>query len=132
LCGLGLWWLKMSWSLGVGNMHEPGPGFFPAMIAIALSLGGLGCALRALRARADSEPRLWMERPAVKATALILLLCVFFAVGGFVLCAVLFLFAMMRFVGQVRTIKAAAMAVIVTFAMWLLFERLLSGQLPTG
>lgn len=132
LCGLGLWWLKMSWGLGLGNVHEPGPGFFPAMISGALVLGGLGCAFRAWYARADGEPRPWMERSAVKAAALIVLLCVFFAVGGFVPCAVLFLFAMMRFVGQVKVVKAAAMAVIVTLVMWLLFERLLSVQLPTG
>lgn len=132
LCGLGLWWLSMSWELGVGTWGEPGPGFFPAAISIALAAGGLGCAIRALRISAPGEPRPWIEGMAAKAAALIVLLCVFFTVGGFLLCALLFLFAMMVFIGDIKPVKAGAMSVAITFAFWLVFERLLSLQLPSG
>lgn len=132
LSGLGLWWLWMSWELGLGTAREPGPGFFPAAIALALSAGGLGCAIRALRERDPSLPRLWIEATAARAIGLILLLCVSFATGGFLLSAVLFLFAMLYVVGGVRFIRSVLMAVVITFAFWLLFARILSLQLPSG
>lgn len=133
LCGLGLWWLQMSWALGLGTVHEPGPGFFPAAVAIALAAGGLGCTLRGLRHhQTGEEARPWMEAPAVKAALLIVLLCMFFAIGGFVPCALVFLFAMMRFVGRVKTARAAIVSLLVTAVFWLLFSRLLSVELPWG
>lgn len=132
LSGLGLWWLWMSWELGLGSVQEPGPGFFPAAISIALAGGGLGCAIRALRSPDPSAPRPWIEGPAAKAAGLIILLCILFTIGGFLLCAALFLFAMMVLVGNIKPLKSGAFALAITFVFWLVFERILSLQLPSG
>lgn len=134
LCGLGLWWLRMSLTLGVGTWAEPGPGFFPAAISVALAVGGLGCAIRALHARArdTAEARPWIEGRAATAAVLIVLLCAFFSIGGFLLCALLFLFAMMVFIGDIKPVRAGLMSVAITFVFWLVFERILSLQLPSG
>ncbi|MGB3837454.1 tripartite tricarboxylate transporter TctB family protein [Castellaniella sp.] len=132
LCISGLVWLQMSWALGLGTVREPGPGFFPAAVAIGLAVGGLGCTLRALRHPDSEGARPWMEAPAAKAVALIVLLCVLLAVAGFIPCALVFLFAMMRWVGGVKTIRAATVSVLATIAFWLVFDRLLSVQLPIG
>lgn len=132
LAGLGLWWLSMSWELGMGTVQQPGPGFFPAAIAIALFFGGFGCAVRALRQRDAAEPRQWMESTAAKAAGLILFLCVALAVVGFVPASALFLFAMLYFLGDVQFVKSCLFAGGITFVAWLAFERALSVQLPSG
>jgi putative tricarboxylic transport membrane protein len=132
LAGLGLWWLSMSWKLGMGSVQEPGPGFFPAAIAVALFLGGLGCVVRALRQHDTAEPVAWMESSAAKAAGLIVFLCVALAALGFVPASLLFLFAMLYFLGDVGMVKSCAMSAAITFVAWLVFERALSVQLPSG
>lgn len=132
LSGLGMWWLWMAWDLGMGTVQEPGPGFFPAAIAIALTVGGLGCTLRAIRLADAGTPVSWIDPTAAKAVGLILLLCAGFVTAGFLLSSVLFLAAMLYLLGGVGFLRSCTMAAVITFVFWLVFEHILSLQLPSG
>jgi putative tricarboxylic transport membrane protein len=132
LAALGVWGTWVSAGTGLGHAGEPGPGAFPAAVCVLLTLGGLACALRAWRSAPGGQPQAWIDATALKALVQIALLCLLFVPLGMPLAGFLFVAGMVRSLGQVPWRRAALVAAVTVLVFWLLFDRLLSVQLPYG
>lgn len=124
-----------SFLMPLGQLQEPGPGFFPlALSAILLFLSGLGI-LSSRPSEEDltrTEP-FWgdMKTPAkiVLVTALAVLA---FEPAGFLLTSAVFLGLLFRFVSRYPWWKAVAFGLAGGLAGWLAFVKLLGVQMPGG
>lgn len=147
LAALGVWGTWTASRLGLGTAGEPGAGLFPAGVCVLLTLGGLGCVLRAWLAgraatgdgtgngsghSAGQRTLAVIEAKALKVLILIALLCAAFVPLGMPLAGFAFVITMVRTLGAVAWGRAALIAAITVGAFWLVFEVLLSVQLPYG
>jgi putative tricarboxylic transport membrane protein len=120
--------------LRVGTLTNPGPGFVPLCLAVALALVALLLLWRALRESAtpalSAEPG---ERWKPVAT-LVALAAYTFALEplGFVLATAALLFFFFRVLDGQRWWIALASAVVVSALSYLLFARALHVRLPEG
>ncbi len=132
---LGLVWTYYSWRLGLGDAAEPGAGLFPFAISILLCAGGAGCAMRALgqrTAQSDETKPVVIDAEAVEAAFLIAALCLLFYRAVFVVAGLAFMWLMLAWVGRVRPLRALLASVVIIFGFWLVFDRLLGIELPSG
>lgn len=134
LAGIGLAWAWLSWKLGLGTAAEPGPGLFPFAIAVLLTAGATGCAVRAIghRPGEGEETVVAVDAEALKAGLLIAALCLLFADGGFFAVAFVFMWLMLAWVSRRRALPAAIASAIAVAGFWLFFEKILGIELPKG
>jgi len=132
LAALGVWGTWISAGIGLGTAAEPGAGMFPASVCILLTIGGLGCAWRAWHQTSGTEAKQWIEGVALSTLFQIFLLTVFFVPLGMPLAGFLFVCGMTRTLGKVSWRRAATIGFVTVLAFWLLFDVLLSVQLPYG
>ena len=138
----GLFWLAIGafviWAgrdMGLGRLHEPGPGFAFYWIGIlmcALSLGVIGQAVASGGAPLSS---LWAGtrwRKVLAVTGLLLVYGVGFEAIGFIPCTLALLLVLMWFVDPVDWWLAPIIAVIATFGVWAAMTKWLKIQLPAG
>jgi len=138
----GLFWLAIGafviWAgrdMGLGRLHEPGPGFAFYWIGIlmcALSLGVIGQAIVSGGATLAS---LWAGTRWRKVLVVVGLLLVYgagFQALGFIPCTLALLLALMWFVDPVDGRLATTVAVIATFGVWFALTKWLKIQLPAG
>lgn len=130
---LGLVILWQGRGLSLGNLHQPGPGFFPLVIAGVLIVLSVPIFLTA-RARAEGETgfsRRGLGRIVTVFAALIgyflLLEYLGFAAVSFLLMTFFFLF-----IARQRWYAALFWALVTTGLAYLLFETLLQSNLPKG
>ncbi len=118
-----------------GAPGQPGPGFFPAILAVALLLCGVGLLLRSWRATRAAAPAeaISFRYPKVWIT-LVALAVMTFALEplGFVVSATLFLFVLLRWCGEVRWVTAGVGAILIAGASWYFFVAALGVSLPHG
>ena len=119
----------------LGQLQEPGPGFFPlALSAILLVLSGLGIVSARPSAEdpARTEP-FWgdMKTPVkiVLATALAVLA---FEPAGFLITSIGFLGLLFRWVSRYPWWKAIVFGLAGGFSGWFCFVKLLGVQMPGG
>jgi putative tricarboxylic transport membrane protein len=116
-----------------------GPALFPTIISIVLAIASATLIVRSLKA---SGPRTWISaspdllHPRVLMGFLLVPISVIFyllASGslGFIFCSVIILLALFLVFG-VRWLTATSASVLVSLAIFFLFERLLAVPLPRG
>jgi putative tricarboxylic transport membrane protein len=138
----GLFWLLIGgfiiWAgrdMGLGHLHEPGPGFAFYWIGILLSALALTIVGQALTQGGPSLAQLWAGTRWLKVSAVVALLLVYgigFEAIGFIPCTLGLLLALMWFVDPVDWRLALAVAVIATFGVWAALTKWLKIQLPAG
>ncbi len=114
----------------LGTVGEPGPGFFPSVLGLALVVLGV---LAALRARAErSTETVPVLEPRAVATMLALAAAVLaFEPLGFLPTALLFLGVLFRALG-LGWRNAVLLSLAIGGGAWLVFDQALSVQLPSG
>lgn len=132
LAALGAWGTWVAQGTGLGTAEEPGPGMFPAAVCVLLTLGGLGCAWRAWRLTTGNDSKRWIDGTALLALVQIVMLAVLFVPLGMPLAGFLFVCGMTRTLGDIPWRKAVITGAVSVGVFWLLFDVLLSVQLPYG
>jgi len=131
ILALGIGYEVMALGMPGGKLAYPGPGFFPAIVGLFLTLAAAGCLVQALRLpRTAGEPAPASGAPRRTGRAgLLLLLLVAYGVAlkplGFLPAIFVFVLAAMRIFGYRRRLAALLLAAglaafsYVTFILWL-------------
>ena len=131
LIALGLFAIHKASSLPFGTVREPGSGFFPILIGIALvifagiSLFGARLPAGEANAGARAELPVWVVVVALAAYAL------FLTRVGFVLCTAMIVVVLLRGISAVPWRASVTIAVLAAAACYFLFTRL-GVPLPAG
>jgi tripartite tricarboxylate transporter TctB family protein len=131
LVGLGLAALTEAWGLSFGTVRQPGSGFYPTLVCLALivfgvlSLGAEGPASSSSAAEARGHARVWLVVGAVAAYVWALVPV------GFVLCTAALLLLLLRVTGRILRLTSVAAAALGAVACYVLFTRL-GMPLPAG
>ena len=133
--GNGAYVIHAGRDMGLGGLHEPGPGFafyWVGILMCALSASIIG---QALLVGGPTLASLWAGTRWGKVLAVVVLLLVYgvaFEPVGFVVCTVALLLALMWFVDPVRWWVAILVAGGSTAGVWLALTKWLKIQLPAG
>ena len=124
-----------SWSLKVGGLHNPGPGFLPFYTAILLGLLALISLLQTLKESEGSASEIWGGIQFGKLTILLgtLFLYVFLLERlGFLLGTFLLLLVLFRIVEPYGWKTILLSSLLTIGGMYLFFVILLESRLPRG
>lgn len=122
------------WALSVGSIKQPGPGLFPLVCGIGIIIMCLIWLFRGRMSEFCSEP-LWPEGEWKRPAAAVVVLIGYTAVWeslGYALSTLLFMIAWQVLIEQANWRRTAAISVICTAAMYILFVYLLGVSLPAG
>ena len=140
----GLFWflfclfiIYQSYTLGLGNVYQPGPGFLFFWTGIVVAIMALVVVAQSFRAKAEDEAR---EAPAGKRTVtkVILVLVALFVYAalmeylGFFIVTLLLFFFLLGVIEKKKWWFAVVVSVAVTLFSYLIFETALQSQLPKG
>jgi len=138
----GLFWLAIgafvTWvgrDLGLGRLHEPGPGFAFYWIGILMCALALAVLVPAFVSRGPPLASLWAGTRWGKVLVVIGLLLVYslcFEPIGFIPCTLALLLALMWFVDRVDWRLAIVIALVATLGVWAALTKWLKIQLPAG
>ena len=138
----GLFWLLIGgfivWAghdMGLGRLHEPGPGFAFYWIGLLMCALALTVITQALIAGGAPLPTLWAGTRWHKVTIVIALLLAYalgFEAIGFIPATLALLLVLMLFVDPVDWWLALLVAIISTFGVWAAMTKWLKIQLPAG
>jgi len=131
LLGFAIFWQGRS--LSIGTLHAPGPGFFPALVALALVV--LSVALMMGGGKKEGEEDALSFSAIVRMLLLFASLVAYFLLLeylGFVIVSFLLMFFLFCWVGRQRWYLAFSSAVVCIGLAYLLFEVLLKSNLPRG
>ena len=112
-----------------------GPGGFPTFIAILMILLGAGQTIATLRAGFEAPAFTADRRQTLLflcAVALAVLYVLLVPVAGFLLATPVLVFCMMMLYGNRKYLLCAAISILSTVAVWLLFTRVFLIFLPAG
>jgi putative tricarboxylic transport membrane protein len=131
LLGLGLAALAGASGLSFGTLRQPGSGFYPTLVCVALiafgalSLGVAAPASSSSAAESGGHARVWLVVAALAAYVWAL------TPAGFLLCTLALLLLLLRGIGGVSWSASAAAAALGSVACYALFTRL-GMPLPAG
>jgi putative tricarboxylic transport membrane protein len=121
----------LAWPIPRGEIGNPGPGFLPLVLGLALVVLGLGCAMRAWRTR-DAATVMLAETKAVVCVVALFGAALLFVPLGFVPTIAIFLAVLFGVLAGMRWWAAAIAGCGASVALWLVFDYLLGLGLPTG
>lgn len=140
----GLFWLIFSafasyesYSLGLGTLHQPGPGFFFFWTGIVIAILSLIVIVISLKKRPSEEA----QQPAfgkknLTKIVLVLISLLLYALLmerlGFLIVTLLFFIFLLGAIEKKRWSFAVLVSLIVTALSYLVFEKALQSQLPKG
>ena len=138
----GLVWLAFGvfiafqgYDLGLGEARESGSGFAIFWLGLITAALAASIVLSAIKNGSEDIASLWRGTRWPKVFLIIALLLVFgflFDTIGFVLCSLVLLLVLMRFVDPVPWPTALIVAFGGTFGIWYVMNKLLLIQLPNG
>jgi putative tricarboxylic transport membrane protein len=138
----GLFWLAIGafvvWAgrdMGLGGLHEPGPGFAFYWIGLLMCAFAASILAQAFISGGPSLASLWTGTHWGKVLVVTLLLLAYafaFEPIGFIACTLALLLALMWFVDPVEWWVALLVAVGATLGVWLALTKWLKIQLPAG
>ena len=134
---IGLAFCIASISLGLGEMHQPGPGFLPFIMGAVLLFLSSVIFLSALwKKKVTNEEPIAREMGKYRKGVLILLALVFYNIAlsflGFSVTSFLFVFFLMKIVEAQRWTVTTVMALCSAVGFDLVFRLWLMLDLPTG
>ncbi len=132
LAAVGAAFTVLSAPIPRGEVGNPGPGFFPFVLGLALMGLGMGSAVRAWRARRSAGTVSLGNRKALVCVLAMAASAVAFVPLGFVPTTAVFLAVLFWALGSISWWKAAAVAVVSSALLWVVFDRLLGVLLPAG
>ncbi len=127
-------------NLDMGDLHDPGPGFFPFLMSSFIFLFSLLVFIFSLKKGKESDfaspRRYWADRDGLKRillTVISLFMYVFLLdYLGFVLCTFLLIFFLLRFVEPQRWATVFCGAGLTAALSYTIFELWLKVQMPVG
>lgn len=141
-----LFWLLFSavmsreaFRLPMGEMRDPGAGFFPLLIALATGLLGLIALVQSLKEKKEkdeaqvsrsTEPFRWWNLVIILAALLVYALTL--TTVGFMINTFLFMLILLKVIDPQTWKKAILAAVITAVTSDLFFNVLLKAQIPSG
>lgn len=138
----GLFWLAIgafvTWAgrdMGLGHLHDPGPGFAFYWVGILMCALALGIIGQALASGGPTLASLWAGARWRKVLVVVGLLLVYgagFQALGFIPCTLALLLVLMWFIDPVEWRLALIIAVVATFGVWAALTKWLKIQLPAG
>ncbi len=138
----GLAWLAFGifiafqgYDLGLGEPREPGSGFAIFWLGLLTTAFAASIVFSAIKSGSEDIASLWRGTRWQKVFLIIALLLVFgflFEKIGFVICSLVLLLVLMRFVDPVPWPTALIVAFGGTFGIWYAMNKLLLIQLPNG
>ena len=133
--GIGAYVIYAGRDMGLGGLHEPGPGFAFYWVGILMCALAAAVLAQAIVSGGPTLASLWDGTRWGKVLAVVVLLLVYgvvFESIGFVVCTVAMLLVLMWFVDPVRWWVAIVVAVASTGVVWLALTKWLKIQLPAG
>lgn len=114
-----------------------GPSFFPTILAGLLIIFSLASIVFALKGKSKGtvEPLKLSDKGVQRGLLLLLATVVFCAVLeplGFIPTAIVFLALMMLLMGNRKPLQVLCAPPLVTFSIWLIFEKILNLSMPAG
>ena len=114
-----------------------GPSFFPTVLAGLLIIFSLASIIFALKGKSKGsvEPLKLSDKGAQRGLIMLvaaIIFCAVFEPLGFIPSAILFLVLMMLLMGNRKPLQLVIAPVLVTFSIWLIFEKLLNLSMPAG
>lgn len=134
LAGLGLWWAREAYQLGLVQYGEIGSGAFPFGVGLLLAVGGAGCAVRAisrLRATGGHADSVVLESSALRLFGLTVLFGVLFSAVSPILATFLFVGVMLMWLGRQPLVRASVISGCIAIVLYVVFDRLLGVQMPS-
>lgn len=133
----GFYGLVFSLGLPLGRWNEPGPGVFPLAISILLCISGILWFLRGGERGERSgiavrQGLLQQFSTVIRIVGLTALFIGMLEPVGYLLTAILYLFALFFWVSRYGVRSAAVLAIACGMGSWLFFEKLLATPLPKG
>jgi putative tricarboxylic transport membrane protein len=125
-------------SLRIGTAHEPGPGLFPLIAGVSLSLFSCIILIKATFTRTSENKGLgelfvglkWKDIGYV--VAALLIYAAMLESIGFLLLTTLLLIYLFRAIEPQKWKLAIGLSILASLLSYLVFDRLLEGQLPRG
>lgn len=114
-----------------------GPSFFPTVLAGLLIIFSVASIIFALKGKSKGtvEPLRLSDKGVQRGLLMLaatIIFCVVLEPLGFIPSAIAFLIPMMLLMGNRKPLQLAIAPVLVTFAIWLIFEKVLNLSLPAG
>jgi hypothetical protein len=129
---VGVFFVWPSASLKFGSIEQPGPGFFPLVLGVALSALATAIGFARLRQPRDGEMVAFGHRDVLIAFAALIALPVLFERLGAYATLGLFMAALLVLIGRVSPALAIAASAAAMLAVWGFFQVLLGVRLPPG
>jgi putative tricarboxylic transport membrane protein len=126
---LGVGGIVLSVGLGIGSFTAPGPGLWPALICIALTVMSVVLLVGGRRFH-NAELLTRSSLLVLVAVATLIALVVSMPYIGFEIPTLLVAFGWLTVLGRERWLFSAVMSVVITGALWLLFIQLFDVPLP--
>ena len=126
---IGLGGLVLSLRMGLGSFTDPGPGLWPAVICVVLTLMS-GVLLAGGRRFHNAEALTRTSLPVLLALATLLGLVLAMPYVGFEIPTLVVSFVWLAVLGRERLLLSAVLAVVLTAVLWLLFIQLFAAPLP--
>lgn len=129
--------IQLTARLPWGSLHEPGPGFFPLLIAIVILGLSLGLLFRTL---IKGRPQLagigsQLFRSLVKISPVLVLLCLyafFLDILGFLMVTFFLIFLLLEVIYRQKWWVGLITALVGSLGSYLIFQIWLQSQLPKG
>jgi len=126
-----------SYKLGLGTLHQPGPGFFFFWTGIVIAILSLIVIVISLRKRSPEEAQQpTFGKKNVTKIVLVLISLLLYALLmewlGFLIVTLVFFIFLLGAIEKKRWSFAVLVSLIVTAASYLVFEKALQSQLPKG
>jgi putative tricarboxylic transport membrane protein len=127
----------MSYRLGFGEIHDPGPGYIPFLMAALLGLMSLGMIIRTLFRGTGVHPGDKVFK-GVKWKTLILVVCSLIGYGvvfqkfGFSICNFILMVVLLRVIGGKKWWLTLTISLIIVISSHLIFVFLLGVEFPKG
>jgi putative tricarboxylic transport membrane protein len=136
ICLFSVFLLSQALSLGAGALHEPGPGLWPALLAVGLAVTAAMGTVVSLSARNRPDP----ASPSVSARKSDIIFAILSLLGfavalrwlGFALASLLLILLWLRVLGNYRWWVAVLGGVLATVVTMVVFQVALGLQLPAG
>jgi putative tricarboxylic transport membrane protein len=126
-----------SYKMGLGTLHQPGPGFLFFWTTVVMAILSATVVLRSLRKRPSEEAQgPAFGRKNVTKIVLVLISLLLYALLmerlGFLIVTLIFFIFLLVVVEKKRWSFAVLVSLIVTAVSYLVFEKALQSQLPKG